>query len=439
MALGLRPLPRRSGPLGLALVASLGLAGPAPVETRAPQARGQAPTLKSTTLDALGRYPVYFHGQQVRVQGDVTTDPASGTTWLTAGPYRVLLHGADAPRGAAGRLQVTGRFWDIGRLQPDDSRLSGSDFGAIARAVLGREWPGPGELLAVLVETTGPPEAPVEPTVRAVALDPAHYEGKRVTLVGRFRGANLYGDLPAAPGKGRWDFVLQTADAAVWVTGLRPRGRGFDLNPQARVDTGRWLRVSGIVRHADGLVWLEGQTIELADAPTSPVDEAARVPAPPARPPAVIFSAPVPDDTDVAPGTDVRIQFSRDMDPASFEGRVRVSYVGVGDTPAPPAFTLAYRPGPRVLEIRFAAPLERFRTVRVELLEGIVAADGLPLAPWTLTFTVGAGRSPAGPMAARSRESAPRRGGRPRAPVRWSRGARGPRASAPVSRSARRS
>ncbi len=389
--------------LGLAILAS----GPL---RAAPASQGREPStpLRATTVTALTRFPLYFHGQRVRLQGDVVPDAASGTSWLTSGAQRVLLSGAAAP-GSDGRLQVTGVFWDVGRLQPDDSRLGGWDFAAVSRAVLGREWPGPGDLPTVMVETVGPFESPTEPTVRAVALDPARYEGRRVTLVGRFRGANLYGDLPAAPGRGRWDFVLQTADAAVWVTGLRPRGRGFDLNPQARVDTGHWVRVTGVVRHADGLVWLEGQTIERTDEPAA-VTEAPPAPAPvPARPPAVIFSAPVQDDTDVPPATDVRVQFSRDMDPASFEGRVRVSYLaGEPDAPPPPTFTVIYRPGPRVLEIRFARPLERFRTVRVELAEGIRSNDGLPLAPWTLTFTVGAGEP--SPLRQQRRHPGPRCG-----------------------------
>ena len=43
----------------------------------------------------------------------------------------------------------------------------------------------------------------------------------------------------------------------------------------------------------------------------------------------------------------------------------------------------------RVLEIQFAKPLERFRTLKVDLLEGILGTDGQPLKPWTLTFALG--------------------------------------------------
>ena len=63
-------------------------------------------------------------------------------------------------------------------------------------------------------------------------------------MKGQFRGKNLYGDLPQGPGLSQWDFVLRAADSALWVAGVRPRGKGFNLNPGARVDTGNWLEVS---------------------------------------------------------------------------------------------------------------------------------------------------------------------------------------------------
>jgi hypothetical protein len=41
------------------------------------------------------------------------------------------------------------------------------------------------------------------------------------------------------------------------------------------------------------------------------------------------------------------------------------------------------------VEIRFAKPLLPFRSVTISLGEGILAADGAPVVPWTLTFTAG--------------------------------------------------
>jgi hypothetical protein len=46
--------------------------------------------------------------------------------------------------------------------------------------------------------------------------------------------------------------VLRAADGAVWVTGLRPRGKGFSLDIGARVDTGPGWKSSGVVREGKG-------------------------------------------------------------------------------------------------------------------------------------------------------------------------------------------
>ena len=77
---------------------------------------------------------------------------------------------------------------------------------------------------------------------------------------------------------------------------------------------------------------------------------------------------------------------------ASITNRVRVAYSPAtpgGAVPEAPPFTATYQEGTRSLEIKFAKPLERFQTVKVELLEGITSMDGQPLGVWTLTFTTG--------------------------------------------------
>ncbi len=146
-----------------------------------------------------------------------------------------------------------------------------------------------------------------------MALDPNRYVDQEVTVVGRFRGRNLYGDLPDAPGKSRWDFVIQSADAAVWVTGRRPRGDGFDLNIDNRVDTGRWLEVAGQVKFDRGLVRLEATSIRPGQPPAQSAPEALVKMPVHVPPPEVVFSAPTNDETDVEPTASIRIQFSRDL------------------------------------------------------------------------------------------------------------------------------
>jgi hypothetical protein len=244
-----------------------------------------------------------------------------------------------------------------------------------------------------MVTNVSPAQMAVSPSVRALALQPWRFDGQKITIVGQFRGRNLFGDLPSAPGKSRWDFVLRSADAAVWVTDLQPRGRGFVLSVDARVDTGRWLQVSGTVALTRGLTTIGGTTLTEAEAPEAapPAEEEAAPPPPPAEPGEVIFSSPTEGEIDVPAGGRVRFQFSRGVDPASLTGRIRVAYVGgpAGADVLAPEFTFAYDAGPRAVEVRFTRPLEAFRTISIELLDGIRTFDGAQVRPWTLTFTVG--------------------------------------------------
>ena len=99
-------------------------------------------------------------------------------------------------------------------------------------------------------------------------------------------------------------------------------------------------------------------------------------------------AAPTADETDVSRTTRVRVQFSRGLREATLASQVRVSYVG--DSPGAPIATKAtYDPAARSLTITFATPLEAYRTVKVELLDGIRGFDDGPFKPWSVTFSVG--------------------------------------------------
>jgi hypothetical protein len=52
-------------------------------------------------------------------------------------------------------------------------------------------------------------------------------------------------------------------------------------------------------------------------------------------------------------------------------------------------FAAEYLPANRVVELKFAKPLERFRTVTVEIVDGLLGTDQQPVRPWKLTFSVG--------------------------------------------------
>lgn len=344
---------------------------------------------RATTLVALRGYPGFYHQQVVTVVGTMRGTPERAAIGVDEASVGLLIR--DLPEG---RVELAGQFLDVGRMSPDDPRLIPFNLADRVRAAYPDRWPRPGEELVIVASATRPPPPASDattPPLRHVVLEPARFEGQRVSIVGEFRGRNLFGDLPESPVANRWLFVLRSGDAALWVSGLEPRGRSFRLDPTKRIDAGRWLTVTGVVRTAKGLTWVEGASLDVTQAPAEAV-AVVEVPLPPPPPVEVLFSAPMEGETDVAPAARIRLQFSRDLDSKSLEGRVRVAYVGAaGQAPEPTALTFAtsYTPANRALEIRPTEPWAPFREVVVELLDGVKGTDGGALKPFTLRFRVG--------------------------------------------------
>ena len=231
-------------------------------------------------------------------------------------------------------------------------------------------------------------------------LNPSRYLDQKVTVTGQFGGRNLLGDLPDAPGKSRYDFVLRSADAAIWVINMRPKikdanGKDFELGLDARIDTGRWLSVRGTLQQGRGLLWIDAEAGQPGDRQAADRDRHRGRADPRAGRAAAGGRLQRAD-----PGRNRRVDGDDGPDPVlarhrsvDAEGSHQgVSYLesqsvergepddadrGVHDAVSPPN---------RVLELKFTKPLERFRTLKVDLLDGILGTDGQPLKPWTLTF-----------------------------------------------------
>jgi hypothetical protein len=231
----------------------------------------QTSTRRLTTIDALRRFSGYYHLQSVLVRGEFLE--AGPGVQLRADERLIDVMLADGVRTTSGPVEVRAQLIDVGRLEPGVPRLSGSPGARDPE-----RWPKPGEELLLKVTSVASAAAQTPVTVRGLALEPWLFEGQTITLIGQFRGRNLFGDMPSAPAKSKYDFVLRSGDGAVWVTGLRPRGRGFDLDVDARVDTGRWLEITGVVRRERSLVTLEAVTLTAATARTESVPEEPVVP-----------------------------------------------------------------------------------------------------------------------------------------------------------------
>jgi hypothetical protein len=345
----------------------------------------QTGSRRLTTIDALRQFPGFYHLQNVLVRGEFTTEGARTMLRADEHEIRVLLDdGVSTPNGTT---DARGLLIDVGRLEPGDPRV-----GRFAEGRDAEKWPRPGEELILRVSAAVPgPQLASAASVRSIAIEPWKYDGQTVTVVGNFRGRNLFGDLPGAPGKSRYDFVLRGTEGAVWVTDLRPRGQGFDLDINRRVDTDRWLEITGTVLREKGLVSLKATRVALAKAPqTAEAVEEAAPPPIPLLPIDVVFNSPTDRETDVSPRAPIRIQFSRGLNEASLEGHVRLSYVGQPEPGLPATlYKVSYDAANRAIQISTVQPFEAFRTVRLELLEGIKGLDGAPVRPWTLTFSIG--------------------------------------------------
>jgi hypothetical protein len=358
----------------------------------------QVAARRAASAQALLAYPGFFQGQLVVVRGNLVT--RDQPVLLSPSIERSIPLIFSGPSPIDGPVELRASFWDVGRLQREDPRIASLGLDRLLSKGPDGDWPRPGEVIALTVTdamAVKPTEGP--PSLRQIALEPYSYVGQRVKVVGQFRGRNLYGDAPQGPGLSPWDFVLRSADAAVWISGLRPRGRGFNLDIGARVDTGTWLETTGIVREGKGLVWIEGQQVAL----TKPALETRNAEVPPipqmGPPPEVIFSDPSEGELEVPLKALVRLQFSREMNPDTFTGNVRWTFtavdavnVGAGtprEAERSPEFK--YDRAKRSLEIRLALDgSAMYRNVILELRDGIAATDGARLKPWQLTFAFGA-------------------------------------------------
>jgi hypothetical protein len=345
---------------------------------------GQPMSRVATTLAAIQRYPAFYHDKTITIVGTAVEADGGTLAALAMEAPKQFIIVPQSGRVPVRLLELRGRLFDIGRFASDDSRLGPLDLPRVIKAVSGDRWPARGQLLILNGATWSDRDAQPAATLRNLALIPDRFQGQTVTMRGRFRGRNLLGDLPAWPRRSEWDFVIQTADAAVWVVGKRPRGDGFDLAPTSRAQTGRWLEVTGRFEIVDDLPVIVAERLKTAEAidDTDPADE----PPPPLPPAVVVFSAPTQDETDIARDVVVRLQFSRPVRPTSLEPNIRIRYAdGVTDTL--PKWTVTYRPGPIAAEIRFETPLAAGVGVVVDVGAGVQSPDGVAVTPMTLRFT----------------------------------------------------
>ncbi|HEV8254787.1 MAG TPA: Ig-like domain-containing protein [Vicinamibacteria bacterium] len=310
--------------------------------------------------------PTPFEGRAVRVRGRLTaghpqggahqlTDDATTITVMPA-PEIATVVASQVSSWNGEEVEVTGVF----RRDPVVGRAAYSivfwEFAAPER-VAARDAFARRTTLAALVQ-----DGSTEP----------------VRVVGRFRGRNLYGDLPGATAR-RGDWVIKEGGQAAWVHGRPPRGQGWVLDPENAEDTRNWVEVVARAENHNGVLRLRAESVALVAPPGGAhVRPGLRVNVTRAIAPVVVFALPVEGEP-VKPDGRLIVQFNKYMDEDTFPGRVRLRYADGGDELR--SVKLTYDDSRRALIIDPGDRLQAGRKVECVLLPGIADADGVPLSP----------------------------------------------------------
>jgi Big-like domain-containing protein len=356
------------------------VAGTAGAQTSSSRFHG---TPVDVQISDLAQSPGSYYDQLIRTHGQFNMEGGIGRVYtlrdqfgnsIRIVPYSEIAQAFDdAAQKIIGReMEVIGLFQRTS-FNPTEVRQMGV---AVAGAIEFLEFTGPPE------ERKGPLKAP-DVRLEGLLSPPGKRDGQLIRVVGKFRGHNLFGDLPAKSQRRSADWVIKDDVYAVWVTGRKPKGSGWDLDASLKRDTGKWIEVIGVPETVGGVTYLKAERVALTTAPTANAD-AQPPPPPPERPkvpPVVVFTLPLDGEREIPSDSRFVVQFSKDMDEASFEGHVLVRYVGPrlpGDREFD-GVRLSYDGGRRALTVDPGDVLRTGRRLEVVLLPGILDIDGLTL------------------------------------------------------------
>lgn len=334
--------------------------------------------VRDVSISDLAFNPESYSGKAVRVRGRIGLMGIQGTSWelsdggarVTITPIRMGMNEDQLTNLGGQTVEVTGLF-----SMRNVTNQTNESFNSIG-VIQFWSWAGPPEKL-------GKDKGAIV-TLEQLVTRAGKMDGQLVRVVGKFRGRNLFADLPARSMRRPDDWVIKDSLFAVWVTNRKPKGDGFDLDPSIRRDTARWVEVIGRPTTRNGVVVIDALSVGLTQPPT-PKADAAPAPPPPERPkvpPVIVFSLPLDGESDFDFSQRIIVQFNNDMDEDSFKGRVGLRYEGPPQ-PGDPGFEsmrVTYNAGMKALIVDPGVPILRGRVLDLVLLTGIIDIDGQPLA-----------------------------------------------------------
>ena len=283
---------RRRGPM--ALLAALIVPAAAAAQAPPPVTFTPSPRAPNQTIDAAYGPPEAedleqvasgagtYQRRHVIVHGRLDSMEAGRSLLLSAGGGRLLL----IPFNAGDYVDYTrllGLDVEVGgivRVLPEQQKMERCLGGSYAESKCAdpllpelpnarMDWPAVSLTVVTLSDRgTGPSGRHAgPPSLADTGIEAAAAAGKPVRAVGQFRGANLCRDVAETTRRDPADWLLLTSEGPVWVTGRRPEGKGFRLDPAYRTDTSRWLEVNGRVETAGESRYLKATRVALIPKP----------------------------------------------------------------------------------------------------------------------------------------------------------------------------
>jgi hypothetical protein len=130
----------------------------------------------------------------------------------------------------------------------------------------------PGGLLFWIYETAEPGSGTKGTMARDLTIEEAVWSAEKlkgtvVRVRGQFQGKDLLGEA-ACNGSPADGWVIKDGSFWVWVTGRKPEGKGWKLDPTSRSDAERWVEVAGKLELRDECVLLQASDVMVVSAPT---------------------------------------------------------------------------------------------------------------------------------------------------------------------------
>jgi hypothetical protein len=131
----------------------------------------------------------------------------------------------------------------------------------------------PKGLLFWIYETVEPGSRAKSTMARDLTIEEAVWtaeklKGTVVRVRGQFQGKDLFGEA-ACKGSPAAGWVIKDGSFWVWVTGRKPEGKGWKLDPTSRSDAERWVEVAGKLELRDECVLLQASDVMVVSAPTA--------------------------------------------------------------------------------------------------------------------------------------------------------------------------